>query len=240
MLNNTVPSRFNSSTSLSVIVDKLMIENLSKELFYDFYYAKCAPASCTYSVTQRKSTLLIATILLGLLGGLNIALKILTPLIINGVQWWIRNRRSMYASPWNRYELWSLNSRLFDEFSSSSASITFSTCPSQSLLSWTSFIRINIKTRTSINTIISALLNYQHVCSHILLFSILFIQDDHDWQSHTTNVWTTTTNCKHLFFSVSLHSRIDALWKIRSSKHNITWNLFECIHKWCMDWEYFR
>ena len=96
MLNSTIPSRFNASTPVSVMVDKLMVEDWSKELSYDLYYKKCAPLFCTYSVTRRKSALLIGTILLGLLGGLNIALKLLTPLLMRLIIWFIKHGRGMY------------------------------------------------------------------------------------------------------------------------------------------------
>lgn len=143
MLNNTIPSRFNVSTPVSVIVDKLMVEDWSKELSYDLYYDKCAPLFCTYSVIRRRSTILIATVLLGLLGGLNIALKLLTPLFMRLIIWSIRHGRGTYqkdafhsidlsiSNPTFLFEPF----RLFDEFSSSYASITISIDFSQSLLS---------------------------------------------------------------------------------------------------------
>ncbi len=48
-----------------------MVENWSKDIFYDSYYTQCAPLYCTYSITQHKDAIWIATLLPGLFGGLS-------------------------------------------------------------------------------------------------------------------------------------------------------------------------
>jgi hypothetical protein len=95
LLNNTIPSQYNSSTSLHLIINQLMVEDWSKEISYDSYYSQCAPLYCTYSITQRKDAILIITLLLGLFGGLNVVLKLLTPLVIKLGSWIITHGRSM-------------------------------------------------------------------------------------------------------------------------------------------------
>ncbi|CAF1343282.1 unnamed protein product [Rotaria sp. Silwood1] len=69
MLNSTIPSRFNSSTLFSSMVEELMVENWTNLISYDSYFNQCAPQYCTYSVTQRGDILFLVTILLGLFGG---------------------------------------------------------------------------------------------------------------------------------------------------------------------------
>lgn len=91
VLNDTIPSRFEPSTPLYLIIEQLMVESWSKEISYNSYYSKCAPLYCTYSVTQRRDVILIVTILLGLFGGLNVVLKLLTPLIIKLGSWLKKN-----------------------------------------------------------------------------------------------------------------------------------------------------
>lgn len=70
-----------------------MVERWSKEISYDAYFAECAPQYCTYSVTERKSVILIVPLILGLLGGLKVALKILAPLLTQLAIWLVKYRR---------------------------------------------------------------------------------------------------------------------------------------------------
>ena len=73
-----------------------MVERWSKEISYDAYFTECAPQYCTYSVTERKSVILIVPLILGLLGGLKVALKILAPLLTQLAIWLVKYRRRTY------------------------------------------------------------------------------------------------------------------------------------------------
>ncbi|CAF3929747.1 unnamed protein product [Rotaria sp. Silwood1] len=93
MLNSTIPSRFNSSTLFSSMVEELMVENWTNLISYDSYFNQCAPQYCTYSVTQRGDILFLVTILLGLFGGLNVSLKLLIPFLVQLGSWLSTHRR---------------------------------------------------------------------------------------------------------------------------------------------------
>ena len=80
------------------MIEKLMVENWSKNVSYESYYAGCAPQYCTYSVTQRRNIVFIITILLGLFGGLNTALKLLAPIFIRSIGSLFSHRREFLAS----------------------------------------------------------------------------------------------------------------------------------------------
>lgn len=67
------------------MIEQLMVENWTKFISYDLYFNSCAPQYCIYSVTERKDVVFLVTSLLGLFGGLNIALRLVIPLL---VQWW--------------------------------------------------------------------------------------------------------------------------------------------------------
>lgn len=73
-----------------------MVENWSKEIDYSLYFTECAPQYCTYSVTQRRDVIFLVTTLFGLFGGLNIALKLLIPGLVQLVSWFITHKRSKY------------------------------------------------------------------------------------------------------------------------------------------------
>ena len=94
------------------MVEKLMVENWSKNVSYESYYSGCAPLYCTYSVTQRRNIVFIITILLGLFGGLNTALKLLAPVFIRTITSSFSHRRESLATL--RRHLSTLPRRLID------------------------------------------------------------------------------------------------------------------------------
>ncbi|UJR12021.1 hypothetical protein I4U23_016199 [Adineta vaga] len=96
LLNNSTPSRFESSTSLSTIIEHLMVDNWSKNISFNSYYTECIPQYCTYSITQRRNILIVITILIGLFGGLNIVLKLSIPLIVQLGSWFITHRKGCF------------------------------------------------------------------------------------------------------------------------------------------------
>jgi hypothetical protein len=88
-LDGTIPSRFNTSTSVSEILATLMVDSWINNISYSSYYTQCKPSQCTYSIVGRNSFIYILTTLIGLFGGLYKALKITVPFAVKI----IRNRR---------------------------------------------------------------------------------------------------------------------------------------------------
>jgi len=64
------------------------IDKWGEKIEYQLYYKQCAPKFCFYSFTSRSDALYVFTTIVGLFGGLSVALKIIVPLIVS----WIRNR----------------------------------------------------------------------------------------------------------------------------------------------------
>ena len=95
ILNYTNSSPFAPTTSIYTILERLTIEQWSKNISYQSFFDQCAPEYCTYSINQRRDILLIITVLLGFFGGLNVTLKLLTPMIIRFISWIITHRRRM-------------------------------------------------------------------------------------------------------------------------------------------------
>ena len=59
-----------------------MVEQWYNQTFYTKFFNKCAPEYCTYTLIERPDILIIITSLLGLFGGLNIAMKLIARMCI--------------------------------------------------------------------------------------------------------------------------------------------------------------
>lgn len=82
-------TQYSPSTTLEALVSELFIEHWSSNNSFTDYYSQCAPISCARQVTERNRPLYILTTLLGLYGGLTVALRLGVLFIVN--QW--RKRR---------------------------------------------------------------------------------------------------------------------------------------------------
>ena len=77
-LNSSDSIRYPSSTTLiGSIIDNLFIETWYNASNYSSYFYECAPAKCQYSYVERNDIVYILTTLLGLYGGLTIALQLI-------------------------------------------------------------------------------------------------------------------------------------------------------------------
>ncbi|CAF0857897.1 unnamed protein product [Adineta steineri] len=81
-------TRFSPHTRIQTLLDNLMIETWNETISYEKYYEICAPEQGTYTYTSRNNPVQIITTLIGLFGGLSVALKIIVSFIIHR----IRNR----------------------------------------------------------------------------------------------------------------------------------------------------
>ena len=80
-LDSLMASRFLPNTTLYDIVSQLFIENWTSSTDFISYYNRCAPDECTYTFEERFNIVYIISTTLGIVGGLSVALQILTPLI---------------------------------------------------------------------------------------------------------------------------------------------------------------
>jgi hypothetical protein len=81
-----VPSRYNLSSTVQSITDKLMIEDWMINISYNEYYSHCAPSSCTYLQLARNSFLFVLTQLISLLSSLTLVFELVIPLAIRFIQ----------------------------------------------------------------------------------------------------------------------------------------------------------
>ncbi|CAF1076407.1 unnamed protein product [Adineta ricciae] len=77
-------SRYPPNTSISTIVEQIMIEQWNPSYSYKYFYGLCAPKYCTYSLRMRTKTIVeVVIILISMIGGLTFALQIFAPILLN-------------------------------------------------------------------------------------------------------------------------------------------------------------
>lgn len=95
-MNSSIPSRFLPNDTMATLVDELFLEEWDIRPNFEGYYKKCAPATCTYKITQQFDIVYIFTTILGLCGGLVIVVRLIIPrcvqlIYLAAVQWRSRN-----------------------------------------------------------------------------------------------------------------------------------------------------
>ncbi|UJR15994.1 hypothetical protein I4U23_002913 [Adineta vaga] len=76
-------SRYPPDTTVSTIVEQIMIERWNPSYSYKDFYQICAPKSCTYyQRANAKSIFEVIITFISMIGGLTLALKLITPLFI--------------------------------------------------------------------------------------------------------------------------------------------------------------
>lgn len=98
VLDRSSSSLYSSTTSIEVLIKRLFIEKIEKDILYDQYYLQCAPTQCTYSYSRRFDIAYVVTTLLALFGGLTAALRLMTPFIIDLILF-IKHRRRTRNEP---------------------------------------------------------------------------------------------------------------------------------------------
>ncbi|CAF4839306.1 unnamed protein product, partial [Rotaria sp. Silwood2] len=80
------------------IVDQLMVEEWINTTSHKAYYDRCQPITCTYSYVHKNTWLVVFITIIGVIGGLQIVLRIILPLLIN----WIRSPRNVNQGKRNK------------------------------------------------------------------------------------------------------------------------------------------
>lgn len=81
-LDPLLPSHFPLNTSIGMIVNEIMVEQWNSTSSFEKFYQKCNPAHCSYSYQERIHIVYIIAAIIGLVGGLNVALRIVCPLLV--------------------------------------------------------------------------------------------------------------------------------------------------------------
>nr|ACD54674.1 unknown [Adineta vaga] len=106
-------TRFPPNTSISFIVENLMIERWNSSVSYRNYYKSCAPKLCTYSIQIHASFTKVLNTIISMISGITIVLKLLTPYLVKFVVSLIRCKFRSQQKPQSKQR----QSNLFNIFS---------------------------------------------------------------------------------------------------------------------------
>jgi hypothetical protein len=70
------------NVTVQSLMNVLMVDRWDSSIAYDHYYAMCAPLSCTYVITDQGNPIYIITTIIGLCGGLTVALEVIVPVLV--------------------------------------------------------------------------------------------------------------------------------------------------------------
>ena len=82
MLDSTVASKFPPTVPIQLIYDQVMVERWHHTASFENFFRECNPPYCLYSYSERSSLLYTVTVILGLVGGLNVILRLICPMIV--------------------------------------------------------------------------------------------------------------------------------------------------------------
>ncbi|CAF3727584.1 unnamed protein product [Adineta steineri] len=81
-LDSTLSSQYFPNTSTELIFNEIMIEEWNYSSPYSTYYQKCKPSFCSFTYKKKTSIIYIITIIISLIGGINVILRLFSPFII--------------------------------------------------------------------------------------------------------------------------------------------------------------
>lgn len=73
--------RFHPNSTIRMLFDEIMLDELVDEIRYDQYYTECNPSYCSYSYSRRFDVLFVITTVIGLVGTLSMIIRIISPVI---------------------------------------------------------------------------------------------------------------------------------------------------------------
>ncbi|CAF1007600.1 unnamed protein product [Adineta steineri] len=85
--NSTIPlykneTRFSATDTVDSIVQQMFVETCSSNVSYNQYFEQCKPDSCSVTLFESGSFIIIVTTILGLYGGLTTFLKLVVPFFV--------------------------------------------------------------------------------------------------------------------------------------------------------------
>ena len=100
VLDSTLPSRFQASSTVNQLVAVAMTEDFSYDYSAEYYFTRCAPRSCTYSYEHGSTALDMIVMIIGVIGGLNTGLRLMIPFLIRFlIKCWRKYRPSATTKP---------------------------------------------------------------------------------------------------------------------------------------------
>ena len=82
ILDAATASHFSTTSTVGEMLNRLMVEDWQWTTMYERYYDACRPSECRYTVKTRNSVVYVVTTVVGLVGGLVTALKMVIPWMV--------------------------------------------------------------------------------------------------------------------------------------------------------------
>jgi beta-lactamase regulating signal transducer with metallopeptidase domain len=81
-LDISLSSHFLENSTIEDLLDELMVEKWNSSIMYEDYFNECKPTQCTYTHQSKNNAIYIVTTIIGLIGGLTTALKLIVPRLV--------------------------------------------------------------------------------------------------------------------------------------------------------------
>ena len=92
-LDSSLRSRYNMTTPIRMMVEKMMIEDWHSFINYSAYYDQCHPVECKYTYVVKYDIIYTITTIIGLIGGLLTIFQFLIPLLVKLIRRYSFKRR---------------------------------------------------------------------------------------------------------------------------------------------------
>ncbi|CAF0930761.1 unnamed protein product, partial [Adineta steineri] len=97
-LDISLPSQFLENSTITDLLEQLMVEKWNSSSIYENYYSECQPSSCSYTISTKNSVIYIVTTLIGLVGGLITVLKLMVPYLVEFIMVCIKKCKGRRAT----------------------------------------------------------------------------------------------------------------------------------------------
>ncbi len=97
-LDTSLSSRFLKNSTIEDLLDELMVEEWNPSIMYENYFNECEPIECTYTHQTKNSIIYIVTTIIGLIGGLTTALKLIVPRLVKVIALCIQKLRMRHTA----------------------------------------------------------------------------------------------------------------------------------------------
>ena len=80
-LSDALNKHFTINSTVEMILNRIMIDEITSDVRFDLFYSQCNPSYCFYSYAHRFDVLFVATTIIGIFGGVSFVLRILARLL---------------------------------------------------------------------------------------------------------------------------------------------------------------
>jgi hypothetical protein len=97
-LDVSLSSRYLENSTIEDLLDQLMVEEWNSSIMYENYFNECEPIECIYTHQTKKKPIYIITTIVGLIGGLTTALKLIVLRLVKVIALCIQKLRVRHVA----------------------------------------------------------------------------------------------------------------------------------------------